>query len=98
MGQGIWLPLEINSGDTVEGGYVLAMPGKHPAATVTVANANIQTDVLCLDGSSYTLSIPLEVDQKYSFAANSDSTQPSPFVIRARRRTPVAVPVVLAGR
>ncbi len=88
LGQGIWLPLEINSGDTVEGGYVLAMPGKHPAATVTVANANIQTDVLCLDGSSYTLSIPLQVDQKYSFAANSDSTQPSPFVYQGSTTNP----------
>jgi hypothetical protein len=81
------LPLmEINSGDTIEGGYVLAMPGKHPAATVTVANANIQTDVLCSDGSSYTLNIPLQVNQKYSFAGNSN--QPSPFVYQGSTTNP----------
>lgn len=75
---GVTSSAEIRSGDTVEGGYVLAMPGKHPAATVTVANANIQTDVLCRDGSSYTLAIPLTVDQTYSFAANNSQYQPSP--------------------
>ena len=66
-------PMRIDSGNTIEGGYALAMPGKHPAATVTVANANIQTDVLCPDGSSYTLTIPLPVDQTYTFAASGSA-------------------------
>jgi len=63
-------PMEINTGDTVTGSYTLTMPGQHAAATVTVANANIQTDVLCRDGSSYTLNIPLQVNQTFSFATN----------------------------
>ena len=65
--------MKIDAGDTIQGGYALAMPGNHPATTVTVANANIQRDVLCPDGSSYTLMIPLPVDQAYSFAAGSGS-------------------------
>lgn len=66
-------PMQINAGDQIEGGYALSMPGPHHATTVTVANANIQTDVLCPDGSSYTLTIPLPVDQNYSFASGSGS-------------------------
>ena len=88
LGEGIWPPLEINSGDTIDGGYVLAMPGKHSAATVTVANANIQSDVLCPDGSTYTLNIPLQVNQKYSFAANSNAPQPSPIAYQGSTANP----------
>jgi hypothetical protein len=87
LGEISW-PTEINANDTIEGGYVLAMPGKHPAATVTVANANIQTYVLCPDGSSYTLSIPLPVDQAYSFAANSNGKQPNPTVYQGSATNP----------
>ena len=69
--------LEINSGDTVEGGYELKLGGNHPAATVSlVSGANISTDISCVDGSSYTLTIPLPA-QSYSLAAGDDSWNPA---------------------
>jgi hypothetical protein len=69
--------LRINSGDTVEGGYELMLGGNHPAATVsTVSGANITTDIVCLGGNSYTITIPLPV-QSYSIAADDNSAQPS---------------------
>jgi hypothetical protein len=68
--------LNINSGDTVLGGYDLSMPGDHPAASVSLAGGNVQTDVSCPDGSSYTLRIPLP-NQSYSIAANYNFWLPS---------------------
>jgi hypothetical protein len=70
-------PIEINSGDTVLAGYDLSVRGDHPAATVSLAGGNVQADVSCPDGSSYTLTIPLP-DQAYSIPANDDSWFPSP--------------------
>ena len=53
-------PITINTGDTVQAGYAIQMSAAtHPAATVKVPNATMQTDVTCGDGSSYTLYIPL---------------------------------------
>jgi hypothetical protein len=75
--------LLINSGDTVKGGYQLQIPGAHPAATVSLVNGNVQTDVRCFDGSSYTLSIPLTANQSYSIPANNlfdFSWVPGPFI------------------
>ncbi len=60
----------VDSNDTVKAGYALLLSGNHPAATVTVANANVQTDVSCPDGSSYTLTIPLAQNQSYSIQAS----------------------------
>ena len=40
---------------------------------LTVANANIQTDISCPDGSSYTLAVPLTKSQAYSVPANGSS-------------------------
>jgi hypothetical protein len=68
--------LHLNSGDTVAAGYAITMPGQHPAATVSVPNANIQMDILCSDGGSYTLRIPLSA-QTYSIPANDNSWFPS---------------------
>jgi len=68
--------LNLKSGDTVTAGYDITMPGKHPAATVSVPNANIQMDVLCPNGSSYTLTIPLSAET-YSIPANNNSWFPS---------------------
>ena len=70
-------PLDINSGGTVLAGYDLYMPGGHPATTVSLAGGNVQTDISCMDGSSYTLAIPLP-DQSYSIPENDDSWFPSP--------------------
>jgi len=70
-------PLDINAGATVLAGYALSMPDGHPAATVSLAGGNVQTDVSCPDGSSYTLTIPLP-DQPYSIPADDGSWLPSP--------------------
>jgi hypothetical protein len=73
---GFW-PLEVNTGDTVEGGYELALGGSHPAATVsTVSGAKISADIFCQGGNSYTLDIPLPA-QSYSIAAGDKSWQPT---------------------
>ena len=69
-------PLDIDSGDTVMAGFALSMPGSHPAATVALTGGNVQTDVSCMDGSSYTLSIPIP-DQSFSIQANDGSWLPS---------------------
>ena len=76
--------LTINSGDNVLAGYLLSMPGSHQATTVSLAGGNVQTDVPCPDGSSYTLRVPLP-NQSYSIAGNDNiwwpaSNQNSPFV------------------
>jgi hypothetical protein len=60
----------------------------HAAATVKLPNANIQTDVTCADGSSYTLLVPLYANtgleatsygtgQSYSVAAGNTSWYPT---------------------
>jgi len=69
--------LDVNTGDTVEGGYELLLGGKHPAATVSlVSGANITADIVCQGGVSYTLTIPLPT-QSYSLAAGDNSWQPT---------------------
>jgi len=71
--------LHINSGDTVLGGYQLAVRADdHPAATVSLVSGNVQADVRCFDGSSYTLTIPLPANQSYSIPANKNSFFPDP--------------------
>jgi hypothetical protein len=69
-------PQDINSGGIVMAGYDLFMPGGHPASTVSLAGGNVQTDVSCVDGTSYTLQIPLP-DQSYSIPANDSAWLPS---------------------
>jgi len=70
-------PVTINSGDTVEAGYAIQMSAaNHPAATVKLNNANIQTDVSCSDGSSYTLYIPL-AKETYTIPASDNTWYPS---------------------
>lgn len=73
--------LGINYGDMVYAGYILSMPGGHPAATITAngdnySDLNVQTDVSCPDGSSYTLTIPF-AKQSYSLAAGDNHWYPS---------------------
>ena len=68
---------DIHSGDTLAGGYELAMGGNHPAATVSlVSGANITADIGCIDGSSFTVSIPLPT-QSYSISADDHSWHPT---------------------
>ena len=66
----------IKTGDTVEGGYELALGGNHPAATESLVNGTISADIACQGGVSYTLTIPLAA-QSYSIAAGDNSEQPS---------------------
>lgn len=73
--------LPIYPGDTVFAGYALSMPGGHPDATVTAnsdaySDLNVQTDVACSDGSSYTVTVPMP-KQSYSWAAGDNSWYPS---------------------
>lgn len=70
-------PLRINAGDTVEGSYQLAVRGDdHPAATVSLVSGNVQADVLCFDGRSYTLSIPFPENESIAIAAGDQSFHP----------------------
>lgn len=68
--------LPIDSGATVSAGYDLKMPDSHPAATVGLTGAAVQTDVFCTDGTSYTLAVPIP-DQSYSIQANDDTWLPA---------------------
>ena len=70
-------PLSINSGDSILGGYDLFLGNNHPAATVSLAGGNLETDVSCPDGSSYTLAVPLP-NQSFSIAAGDNNWYPSP--------------------
>ena len=70
-------PINIDSGDTVLAGYDLFLDNNHPAATVSLAGGNVQTDISCPDGSSYTQQVPLP-NQSYSIAAGDNSWYPSP--------------------
>jgi hypothetical protein len=73
------LHTQINSGDTVLGSYQLAVRGAdHPAATVSLVSGNVQADIRCFDGSSYTLTIPLPMNQSYSIPAGESSFFPDP--------------------
>jgi hypothetical protein len=69
--------LPINTGDDVQAGYQLRIPGDdHPAATASLVNGNIQADVRCFDGSSYTLTIPLPANQSYTIPAGNGQWVP----------------------
>jgi hypothetical protein len=76
---GFWNFLDfpwINSGDTVDAGYELTLGGNHPAATVSLVNGTITADIACLNGNSYTLTIPLPA-QSFSIAAGDNSFYPT---------------------
>lgn len=70
--------LHVNSGQTVEAGFQLRMPGSHAAATVSLLGANVQADIRCSDGDSYTLTLPLSANQPYSIPANDSKWVPEP--------------------
>jgi hypothetical protein len=70
-------PLVIKPGDIVEGSYQLAVRGReHPAATVSLVSGNVQADVLCFDGRSYTLTIPFPTNESISIPAGDQSFYP----------------------
>ncbi|MDI3254705.1 MAG: hypothetical protein QJR10_07995 [Bacillota bacterium] len=63
--------LWIQTGNMVNAGFQFSIPGNHPAATATLVQGNVQADIWCLDGSSYTMTIPLPANQSYSIPAGS---------------------------
>lgn len=65
--------LKVDAGQTVQAAYRLMIPGSHPDATVTLVAGDVQADVSCGDGTSYTLRIPLTANQSYSIPANSNA-------------------------
>lgn len=69
-------PMDIYEGRTAKAGYALSMPGKHPAATVSMAGGSVQLDIYRLDGRSRTLTIPLP-NQSYAIPADDRSWFPS---------------------
>jgi len=64
--------LKIHAGDPVQAAYQLMIPGSHADATATLVNGNVQADIRCGDGSSYTLNVPLTANQSYSIPFNSN--------------------------
>lgn len=90
---GLW-PLEVDPGDTLEGGYELSLGGNHPAATVsTVSGTKISVDIACQGGNSYTLDIALPA-QSYPIAASDNSWQPpfKPFTPATFQGSTIATP------
>ena len=70
-------PLRIDAGDSVQGGYQLAVRGRqHPAATVSLVSGSVQADVRCHDGRSYTLTIPLPTSDSYAIPAGDPRFYP----------------------
>ena len=70
-------PLWIKSGSTVEAGYQVAVRGReHPEASVTFVSGNVQADVQCFDGRSFTLSIPFPENESYLIPAGDRSFHP----------------------
>jgi hypothetical protein len=65
--------LKVDAGQTVQAAYQLMIPGSHPDAMAILMNGNVQADVSCADGSSYTLAIPLTANQSYSIPANNNA-------------------------
>jgi hypothetical protein len=66
----------INTGSTVNTGYQFAVRGSHPTSTVSLSGGYVEADVSCLDGTSYTMTIPVP-DGNTSIPTNS-SWSPSP--------------------
>jgi hypothetical protein len=81
-------PLVVSEGNTVQGSYQLAVGGAHPAATVGVTGAYVETDVKCFDGTSYTLSIPMLANQTYMVPASSHIFVPGPTVYQGSATAP----------
>jgi hypothetical protein len=66
-------PLRIRAGDSVQGGYQVAVRGRtHPAATVSLVSGSVQADVRCFDGRSHTLTIPFPTNESYAIPAGNE--------------------------
>ncbi len=77
MSLGHRLPLWIKAGATVDANYQLAIRGReHPDATVSLVSGSVQADVLCLDGRSYTLTMPFPQSESLLIPAGDQSFYP----------------------
>ena len=68
--------VRINTGSAVNVGYQFSVKGKHDASTVSLSGGYVEADVSCLDGTSYTMTIPVP-DGTTAIPTNS-SWSPSP--------------------
>ena len=68
--------VRINTGSAVNVGYQFSVKGKHPASTVSLSGGYVEADVSCLDGTSYTMTVPVP-DGSTAIPTNS-SWAPSP--------------------
>jgi hypothetical protein len=95
--------LDINQGDTISAGYELMMHGDHAATVSLVSGAKITTDVVCRNGNSYTLVIPLPA-QSYSITGtdawvpSSDPHSPASFQGTVVATPPAGVDSCVGGR
>lgn len=80
--------IKVAEGKTVQGSYQLSVRGAHPAATVGVIGANVQTDVKCSDGTSYTLTVPMPGGQTYTIPAKNHLYYPGPTVYQGSATAP----------
>jgi hypothetical protein len=78
--------VRINTGSTVNTGYQFAVKGKHPASTVSLSGGYVEADVSCIDGTSYTMTIPVP-DGTTAIPTNS-SWAPSPQVWQGSAAAP----------
>jgi hypothetical protein len=73
--------LKLEPGQTIDASYQLMIPGSHPDATVSlVGGADVQADVVCADGTSYTARVPLTATQTYNIAAGNNAWTPDASV------------------
>ncbi|MGH9353108.1 MAG: hypothetical protein ACRD2G_13275, partial [Terriglobia bacterium] len=70
--------LQVESGNTLQAGYSLALGNEHPAATVSFQEGNVETDIVCQGGNSYTFTVPLKSSQSYSIPAGKNNWLPTP--------------------
>jgi len=78
--------VRINANDTVNTGYQFSVKGKHPASTVSLSGGYVEADVSCIDGTSYTMTIPVP-DGTTAIPTNS-SWAPSPMTWQGSATAP----------
>jgi hypothetical protein len=78
--------VRINTGSTVNTGYQFAVKGKHPGSTVSLSGGYVEADVSCIDGTSYTMTIPVP-DGTTAIPTNS-SWAPNPMVWQGSAAAP----------
>ena len=78
--------VRINTNSTVNTGYQFSVKGKHDASTVSLSGGYVEADVSCIDGTSYTMTIPVP-DGNTAIPTNS-SWAPSPQVWQGSATAP----------